>query len=105
MFPGSSRGYQVTETYPMAGTTASLIQADFDDNFEGVAAASYLDGKVSVLLREKAEEVGFLFHSADWIGTPDHRIDLSELLWLIQFYNYGGLYCADKLDLQSEDGY
>lgn len=98
--------YQVTETYPVTGVPASLAPVDLGQQ-EGIALASYFDGEVSVLLREKGEdgEGETLYHSADWNGAPDNRIDLSELLRLIQFYNSGGLHCADKSDLQSEDGY
>jgi hypothetical protein len=41
-------------------------------------------------------------HAADQNG--DARIQLSELLRVIQFYNVGGLHCADGVD-DTEDGY
>ncbi len=42
------------------------------------------------------------FHSAD--QDRNNRISLSELLRVIQFYNSGGLHCADPPD-STEDGY
>ncbi len=33
-------------------------------------------------------------HTGDWHGIPDWRIDLTELLRVIQFYNSGGYHCA-----------
>ncbi len=40
-------------------------------------------------------------HSADWNGGPNGRIDLSELLRIIQFYNSGVFHCQSG----TEDGY
>jgi hypothetical protein len=45
------------------------------------------------------------FHSADWHGGPDNRIDLTELLRVIQFYNSGGYHCAEAADPASDEGY
>lgn len=99
--------YEVSETYPVDGVPASLAQVDFGMEQQGVAVASYFAGAVSILLREAMGEGEYeiLHHSADWNGMPDSQIDLSELLRLIQFYNAGGLHCADDLGASSEDGY
>lgn len=45
------------------------------------------------------------FHSADWHQGPDGRIDLSELLRVIQFYNSGAYSCAATDDPSSDEGY
>lgn len=43
-------------------------------------------------------------HSADWNGIPDHRIDIVELLRVIQLYNAGeaGFCCGEG---ETEDGF
>lgn len=45
-----------------------------------------------------------MYHSGDWHGTPDWRIDLTELLRMIQFYNSGGYHCADG-EVVSDEGF
>src|SRR5690606_30897865 len=42
-------------------------------------------------------------HSADWHGTPDQRIDLEELLRVIQLYNAASGFCCGEGE--TEDGY
>lgn len=44
-------------------------------------------------------------HSADWNEGPDNRIDLAELLRVIQFYNSGGYCCASLCDPLSDEGF
>jgi len=41
-------------------------------------------------------------HSGDWNGGPDGRIDLGELLRVIQLYNAAGFCCGDG---ETEDGF
>lgn len=52
-----------------------------------------------ILLAAFALPAAAQFHSAD--TNPDNRIDLSELLRVIQFYNSNGYHCAPG----TEDGY
>ena len=44
------------------------------------------------------------FHAADWHEGRDLRIDLSELLRVIQLYRFGEYSCAQQGDI-SDDGY
>jgi hypothetical protein len=68
-------------------------------------ASSRVDAEGIALIRswitEQSEIDGNMnaFHSAD--TSADYRVDLSELLRVIQFYNSGGFGC----DLMGEDGY
>ena len=43
-------------------------------------------------------------HSADW-QAPVGKIDISELLRIIQFFNIGGYYHCPDADPPTEDGY
>lgn len=50
-------------------------------------------------------EAETIYHSADWHGKPNRRIDLTELLRIIQFYTSDGYCCAEPGDPLSDEGY
>ena len=61
-------------------------------------------GDLSLCLSREGPPDPREIHSADWNGAPDNFIDISELLRLIQFFNFGAFCCEDPLS-PTEDGY
>lgn len=69
---------------------------------DGVAGASTASG--TVVCGEEGEGEPPSAHAADWHGSSDNLIDLTELLRVIQVYNSSAYHCAQPADI-SDDGF
>ncbi len=77
---------------------------------EGIALYEAGDGGARVGLglveisAAEGEAPPYAAHCGDWHGGADWRIDLTELLRIVQFYNSGG-YCCAPDGAPSDEGY
>lgn len=77
----------------------SIIEGEPEGNFDGEPDG---EGEAENEAEGEGEGNELSQHSADQNG--DNKIDLSELLRVIQFYNSAGYYCANP-PASTEDGY
>ncbi len=93
---GSLEGIQEgTIEGALEGTEEGIIEGISEGNFEGIE-----EGNIEGIQEGITEgETAPVYHSAD--KNKDYKIDLSELLRVIQLFNFGSYHCTRY----SEDGY
>lgn len=104
----SEGGGEGRSTVDMAYPYAENTYEDWDFENTWVADTDYSLNKGYPYLRENPPSGGegeSPYHRADWNGAPDNKIDLTELLRVIQFYNSDGYHCAAPGDPMSDEGY
>jgi hypothetical protein len=88
-FFGTLRGIDGDGLGPLGGDNSDFDRGAFEALENGTVSGTVVD----------AREVPRLEHAAD--TSANNRLDLSELLRLIQFYNANGMVCAED----TEDGF
>ncbi len=104
MDPCASPWHSADTSHDNSVALSELLRVIQFYNSGGLQCAATPDATEDGYLPGAGTETSCCPHDSDYAGTgPDWRIDLSELLRVIQFYNSGGYHaCPDE---DSEDGF
>lgn len=96
---GSAGGTAASPNYSLLSVTAQPVIVGNGATLSYTTGYGFIFGVAGFLETDEGEGEDDGIHSAD--QDRDNRINLSELLRVIQFYNSGGLHCEEG----TEDGY